>query len=274
MSLSGEEYKDYETKFDPAAYVEMGYPKVPEGTMPFVNDKESVVGKFILKCLSDYFRSTKASNNLKVLDYGCGPVVLHLTSAVPKAAEIVLAEYATQNRKFVQKWVDRETEGNIFSPYFKYVVEILEGGSEEDAMKREDELRSKVTAVVPCDITKERVIAEGYEGPYDVLFCSLVLEVACKDFESYAIGIKKLALLIKEGGYLVLFSTIREKSDVGFYTVCNEKFYYISLNRKIIITTLENNGFCDLNYEFMPLIPNKMDNNEGLFFISAKKKVN
>ena len=274
MSLLGEEYKDYGTKFDPETYMEMNYPKVPKSSMAFadsIENEESYKRVFLLKCLADFFKWFKAPDNLKVLDYGCGPGVLQLTSAASKAAEIVLADYAQQNREFIQKWVDKEIEENRFSPYFQYVVKTLEGGSEEDAMKRQEELRSKVKAVAACDITKENIIAEGFEGPYDILLCFLVLDATSRDLESYAIGIKKLASLIKNGGHLLLYSTIREHSDIGYYTVGDIRLYDVALKRKEIIKTLERSGFSDLNSKFMPInnILYETDNNEGFFFISA-----
>ena len=48
---------------------------------------------------------------------------------------------------------------------------------------------------------------------YDIVMCLLCLECGCKDLVSYQHGIKKLASLLKEGGYLLLYCTRRESSN-------------------------------------------------------------
>ena len=51
-----------------------------------------------------------------------------------KASEIVLADYSKPNRDYLQKWLDGDAS-NVFdwTPLFQYVVQTLEGGSEEEA---------------------------------------------------------------------------------------------------------------------------------------------
>ena len=269
--LSRHENQNYdsEDKFSPAVYVQRAYPKVSDDGTPFVSENK-VQRRFLLKCLADFF-VTKAADNLKVLDYGCGPIVLHSASAAPKASEVVFAEYASQNRTFIQNWVQCENKEIDLSPYFKYIVQTLEGGSEEEAMKREKELRSKVKAVVECDLTKDQFIAEGYEGPYDVVICSLVIGVVCRDPESYAVGIKRLASLIKGGGHLLLYTTAQEDSSCGFYTINGTEFHFLSLQKELIFQIMEQSGFSDIYYE---LTPYNLDLTAGreYIFISARKK--
>ena len=264
-----------EDDFFPVEYIERAYPKVPEGSMPFdcIKDKQPERKKF-LKSLSDFFTTKIVKpTDLKVLDYGCGPVVLNLASAAPKASELIFAEYAAENRTIIQKWAqDKENRENILSPYIKYVVRTLEGGSEEEAVKRESMLRSKVKAVVECDLTEDQFIAKGYEGPYDVVICSLVVGVAYSDVEGYATGIKKLASLIKKGGYLLLYTTTRKESGRAFYTVNDKKFHFVSLTEETIIAIMEQNGFRDLSYQLIPYNEKLTDWDYDFFFISGNKK--
>ncbi len=63
----------------------------------------------------------------------------------------------------------------------KHVIQTLEGGTEEEAESRQDEVCKKVKAVVFCDITEDQFIAKEYEGPYDIIQCCLCLENACRD---------------------------------------------------------------------------------------------
>ena len=105
---------------------------------------------------------------MKILDYGCGPYSI---SAAPKASEIILADYAEPNREYLKRWLTKDPSAQDWSPYFKYVVQTLEGGSEQDAIKREEMLCSKIRAVAECDIEKEAFIEDAYNKSetYDVV---------------------------------------------------------------------------------------------------------
>ena len=106
---------------------------------------------------------------MKILGYGCGPSLPYSISAAPKACEIILADYAEPNREYLKRWLAKDPSAQDWSSYFKYVMQTLEGGSEEDPMRRGEMLRNKVKAVVKCDITKEEFIEDAYskEGSYD-----------------------------------------------------------------------------------------------------------
>ena len=49
--------------------------------------------KFLHRCLHKFFSSVDEKENLKVLDYACGPTIVNLVSAASKATEITLADY-------------------------------------------------------------------------------------------------------------------------------------------------------------------------------------
>ena len=73
--------------------------------------------------------------------------------------------------------------------FFKHVVVTLEGKDPGKAIEREGRLRSITKAVVPCDITQDPPIAEGFGGPYDVIMCILSIEAGCHD-EEYKVAVK------------------------------------------------------------------------------------
>ena len=102
--------------------------------------------------MTNFFTTEVSGDSLKILDYGCGPSIPYSVSAAPKASEIILADYAEPNREYLKRWLTKDPSAQDWSPYFKYVVQTLEGGSEEDATKLEEMLRNKVKAVVSCDI--------------------------------------------------------------------------------------------------------------------------
>ena len=72
-----------------------------------------------------------------------------------------LADFAEANREYVKKWMDRDPSiCNFWFPYFKYVTQMLEGGSEKDIVEREEMLRDRIKAVVSRDILKEAFIED------------------------------------------------------------------------------------------------------------------
>ena len=160
-----------------------------------------------------------------------------------------------------------------WSPHFKYVVQTLEGGSKEESIKREEMLRNKVKAVVSCDIIKEEFIERTYcnKNSYDIVMSSLCLEAGCKDLDSYEHGIKKLASLIRVGGYLLLCSTRRESCEEGFYIVNNVKYYNISLRKDFITVVLQRNGLFVVDEDYLPIPPKDCTNSEGVLFFAAQK---
>ena len=162
---------NYPERFDPIVYLTSRYktPGAPE------NERTNLLMKSLheaIKLRSSHFSQ---QDNIRILDYGCGPVVCNIISAagLPKASEIVLAEYTERNRQALQQWLDRDPSAFDWSPYFQYVTKILEE-NEQEAIVREDKVRSLIKLAY-CDITTDTLIEKGYEGPYDVvrLACSV-----------------------------------------------------------------------------------------------------
>ena len=220
------------------------------------------------------------SAGLKVLNYGTGPVVAHEISAPLQASEIVLAEYTERNRQQLQLWLDKDPEAHDWSILFKFVVTKLEGKTEEEASAREDQLRKLVKAIVPCDITQEPPIPAGYEGPYDVVVSSLVLECAFSSLESYSVGLSKLSKLVKPGGKLCL-NSVEGKGTTHFYVVGSERFQGLNLTAEKITAMLTEKGFHDIRVERQPRDapgvtitgPQKEGDFTALLFVTATKNL-
>ena len=79
-----------------------------------------------------------SGTSLRVLDYGCGPVVQNSISAAARASEIVFCE---ANRTAVEKWLKKDPAAFDRTPHFNYVVQTLEGKGEEHMTEREEKLR-------------------------------------------------------------------------------------------------------------------------------------
>ena len=157
-----------------------------------------------LKYLHEFYTSRfEKGANLKILNYGCGPVVAFETSAAPYAREIVLADYLEKNRAVVKLWLDKDPSMPDFSALDRYVVEELEGLGPNEVEARQDVVRRLVT-VCSCDIFQDPPIEKGYEGPYDVVYTASCLESVVSSIEGFEAAVSKLCDLLKPGGWIVM----------------------------------------------------------------------
>ena len=129
----------FQETLDPTKYLEKTF-KSPD---------ERPVSRFALDNLHNFFCTKHFSQHpgeaLKILDYGCGPVIANVISAVGLMnlnVQCTLAEFTETSRKAVQQWLDGEQAAWDWTPYFKYVVHILEGKEENHAFKREESTKS------------------------------------------------------------------------------------------------------------------------------------
>ena len=135
---------------------------------------------------------------------------------------------------------------------FRYVVEDLEG--KDDHRERERHARKLVKAVVHCDITQDPPIEQGYDKPYDIVICSLVLEGASSTKEEYRSNAARLAKLVKPGGVLLYYS-IENKN--GFYKFGNECLPNVHMCNVCMLNALKDAGFTDAVLNMAPTKDNK-----------------
>ena len=236
---------------DPTFYLKIGF--TLQG--PYRTIKE-----FPLVHLHRFFAQKQFTSNegepLRVLDYGCGPVVAYDISAAGLNAEIVLAEYRVEYRSALNEWLNESPTAWDWSPYIKYVIQNVEEGDKKEATEREERLRKAIKAVVACDITQDPPIAEGYEGPYDVVMSMLCIENGCLTRDEYKAAVKKIATLVKRGGNLLLCSSIRNRGEhdqtPGYYYVGETKYIQVALPLNFVLNTLEENGLTVAGTNVLP----------------------
>ena len=236
---------DYQ-KFDPLSFLEMRYRKTTDYyrfTFPLQKYHD-----FFTKTFSD------GGKKLKVLDYGCGPVIMNVISTVPFASEIVMADVVPECLDELKKWIQNDPNAFNWGSHFEHVAQKLEGKGKDAAREREMELRKTIKAVVHCDIFDENPIEKGYEGPYDVVMSNLCIDGACKTIEEFKTALSKLACLLKPAGKLTMYVSSTSDSNVGrsySYGVGDsgdglDWFPFISFTREFLTATLENAGFTDI----------------------------
>jgi len=137
-----------------------------------------------------------------LLEVGGGPCIYSYVSAVPYVAKIIHSDYVKANLDEVSMWKNKDPDAFDWSPYFKHVVQKLEGKTSPDAVpEREDKLRG-LLHVVPCDI-KADVIAPDVKLPVDILSSSFCLGSSYDTLEEYKVGLKKVYDMIAPNGFFV-----------------------------------------------------------------------
>ena len=188
--------------------------------------------EFSLGCFYEFW-SKMGKRNARVLDFGGGPAIYDLISAAPYAEEIIFAECSEENRKEVAAWQERSRDVYDWLPYFRFVLQRLEGKGSKEALIREAELRKKESHILPCDIALEDPVKwpstwASQPGTLDVVTTSLCIEAAVKTEIEYRNAIAKFRKYLKPGGYLVMYSSIGET----FYTIGKEKSCWVFCERE------------------------------------------
>ena len=262
---------DYSQEFDASSYLFVEFSS-PGG----VDDYKHTMHEFAVKKLHDFFLKksfSSSTSELKVLDFGCGPVIANVISAARVATEVVLAEYTEEGRSAVQMWLKKDPNAFDWSPYFKYVVQTLEGGTAEAAEEREKRLRSIMKGVVHCDITQATPIEIDYQGPYDVVISCLCISDACKTTDDFLKAVGKLATLVKSKGHLLLSFVEPNKETNGAdfnYKIGDKTYRALAVDRTFIQSALRN-YFNNITVEFLPTANEEIGMLGVTFFIACKQ---
>ena len=235
-----------ETSFNPIAYLIDRYSN-PE------SDTATSFGNFLLNCFHKFFMNYSPSpttqDKVTLLDYGCGPVVCNIISASNHVSEITMAEYTPQSRILLEQWMkEGAMEKFDWTPHFKYIVQTLEGKTENEAKEREKELHQKLKNIISCNIKQDPHITSEYLGPYNILICALVLNITSTSVVDYEAQMKKLSSLVKRGGhFLFAASTLVDDSldyryDRYQFPGSDVSFTGITLSMRTLVRIMEKSG--------------------------------
>jgi hypothetical protein len=255
----------YEDVFEPDSYIER-FVSLSDKADPSM--KETFLWQ-LARLHSFYDKAEHKQARYRILEYGGGPCSIYpLISAVPCASRIVFAEYGEQNRKQTEMWKNTEDRAKDFSPLFRYVVETLEGNEAVHVSRyREEKLRSLITDIVPCDITKAEAIGGDVERPFDVISTHFCLISACKSVAEYTEALKRLSHLLRPGGMIVMTEAVQS----SFYVVGNEKISQLSLDSKeLVLDCLSTAGYSEIDCKSHKPKATRVTSCSEYLFISAK----
>ena len=233
MAISTTE--DYKQSFNTEGYLSTWYSKV-----------DLIHHQLVFEGLHELFLSGECGG--KILEIGSGPVIAWQISAAPYASEIVLAELVESNRDAVRHWLDKDSRAYNWTPFFRHVVQTLEGKCEVEAADREEQLRQAVKAVIPCDASKDPLVPPEYEGPYDVVVEIAVSDAVCKNEDDYMEFWARLATVLKPGGILASKTYLVENysTPTHTYAVGEESFVALNVSETFLRSCLKKAGFINI----------------------------
>lgn len=248
----GNDYKE----FDPKTYLQQYYYSPREH-----GDRV----EFDLQQLHHIFNSGKV-NGKYLLDIGTGPSIHSIISASCHVDEIVLSDYAEQNRVYLYSWWKGQTK--IQEKLVKMVLAKEEKG--EFVRDRTKLMKQKVKHIVPVDITRSSPLtSDRVRLSYDIIISSGCFDAVALTKEQYCSCLSNIRPLLKQGGHLIILGDINE----SYYMVGKVKYTSLEISSADLKAIYKENGFeiaewkefkrestCDEEYD-----------GDGSFFMVAKK---
>ena len=260
-------------QFDAAEFLKRRF-SAPKGII----DEERGVQLFYLQSYHDFYQNLPPewdAGNARLLELGGGPVVYPLISAAPHVSEIVFTDYAESNREQVRLWRNRDPIAHDWSPYFQHVVNGLEGIQRHEApSQRQEELRCKIRAILPCNVLEDRpedIIAGGTYSfePFDIVSSDFCFEIASESHEIYLDTLRKVKALLGPRGFLA--SLVAENQS--WYVNGSTRFSNVPFTAQEIRDYHSRAGFT-IQYSTQFNIPeagrNTISDCEGTSFIVAR----
>ncbi|ELT96500.1 hypothetical protein CAPTEDRAFT_228603 [Capitella teleta] len=231
--------------FDPKTYLDAGWPGCGlEGAVPLFDER---MIQFLHKALA-----SGRFHGDNFLDVCSGPSIHSALSASKYFRNVLLTEYAPQNRAAIEAWLANAADAHDWSSFSKSVADLEGKGMTSHLV--EQRTREAIREVVFCDLNQDEPIDQKVLSKYgamDVVYSSLTLEAAAETSADYSRILAKLANYLRQGGGLLLCGTYNQ----SFYSVGGHKFHSLSQDEATIRRQLDGAGFSvveHLAYSFDP----------------------
>ena len=140
-------------------------------------------------------------------------------------AEIYHTDYVKSCRDEVLMWKNADPNAYNWLPYFRHVVNTLEGQVNPDAVTiRESRLRSILKGSLTCDIRSEPIVS-SVSKPMDIICANFCLETSLSTMADFEHVMKVLYEMLKSKGFLLLLCSL----GCSWYLIKEVKFPCIYL---------------------------------------------
>ncbi|MFQ3680480.1 MAG: guanitoxin biosynthesis pre-guanitoxin forming N-methyltransferase GntF [Pseudanabaenaceae cyanobacterium] len=139
-----------------------------------------------------------------LLDFGSGPTIYSVISAVPKVERIVLSDYVAANREELVLWRQNDPQAFDWTPFITAALQVE--GMEPTAAaiaERTAALRQKIVGILFCDAALAQPLP-GWDEPFDVLVSNSCADAATNDRATWQQYLNNILTRLKPGGTLLL----------------------------------------------------------------------
>lgn len=248
-------------------------------------DKERGAQPFYLRCIHNFYQRFGSSwepGSARLLEFGGGPVIYSLISAVPFFNEITFSDYQQSNIDAVIAWKDRSQGHHDWTPYFKYVVSELEGDtSDETVSLRQEELRVKCRHFLHGDLhatdvlSSDSVPPEDFSEKFDVVSSNFCCEPVANNIKEYEANVRSLGAFVKPGGFITSLVSLEESYYYASYS--DTQMFHLSIVEDDVKKAYGDAGFdiisTDICY-FQESARHILNDCKAIMFIAGQKKQN
>ena len=227
---------------------------------------------WINKCYHNFYQTYHKEwdkSTAVLLEVGGGPCIYPLISAAPYVSEIYHSDYVKAFRDEVLMWKNKDPNAYDWSPYFKHIVQTLEGQTNPEAVAEQQEKLRSLLKVVPCDL-KADVVVPAIKRPVNIISSNYCLESSFNSLE-YSAAVKKIYDMLVPKGFFVSQALLE---NTWFNLVDVRHLTSISLSLQEIQKRYEETGFEVVHAEMYdkPLsVRNIKDDATGYGFFIARK---
>ena len=229
---------DY-THFNARSYLYQRYPgDVFEG-----EPNPDYSGHWIMPCYHKFYQQFHKewdTTTATLLDLGGGPCIHCQISAAPYVAKIYHSDYVESCRDEVLLWKNKDPNAYDWSPYFKHVVNTLEGQSDPDAVtKRMELLRSKIDDVLFCDAKLTNMVPKLRPSKVDIVVSNACIESLVKSVEEYESIIERIKDLLNPKGFFLTMVNL----GCSVYDIDGKQYPCYPMVEEGVIASLQKSGF-------------------------------
>ncbi|XP_053308405.1 nicotinamide N-methyltransferase-like [Spea bombifrons] len=201
-----------------------------------------------------------------LIDVSVGPTFHQLLSVSEYFKEITVLEFSDACIKDLENWVKKGDDAFDLSHTSKFLTELQETNDKWE--EKEENVRKRIKHILKCDFTKKNPTDPVVLPKADCIVSYFGINVVSKDQKSYSDNLKKLSIMLKPGGRLLLFGGF----NAVFFTLADEKFHTLSYDEAFLRKALAEAGFA---IDGLEVLESKMRNEsfycEHICFVNALK---
>ena len=242
-------------KFDPTEYLDEYYADL---------GSENVA---LLRFFVNVYRSVPEGGLL--LDFGGGPTIYPLISAVTRVREIHFSDYLGANLDEVRRWLAADPRSFNWDSFIRKALELESGHPCPDAevVARAGAIRQCVTRLMLCDASRTPPI-EGARESYDVVVTNFCAESATSDRGQWQDYVANIVSVLRPGGRLIM-SALKGATR---YAVGTRFFPAVEIAERDLVDLLEEMEFPRAKIEVTSVPADRPTRDyQGLVLASAER---